>query len=373
MLLFLNSLLALTVIASLIVVLYLLKRTRQLKQQQQMIVSKLKGKPFWRINIASPEYADRWLKLSPYEASGVLLDSGDALKIQAYWPKTSKLVEHTFPKNELEVEWLGNTTMRAGNLYWAQLSCKRGKVRFSADTGIKAMHSREALEDIFRGAFPDVDLNENETNDFALEKNPRTLAAIVLLFSLIAYALIDTFFISHYELLEQQLIRILTHPYIRFGWIPIGAGVMYLLYPFFKKGNVPARESWVMSGFLMGVFLLSAIPIAKRVDQFLAAAPAQDYEYRVVDGYRLEPVNASLGLPSLRFPKAREYWSQFEENAPYKIPLLNGPLGLWQLDHSKFDKPVRAFYENNKKQKQQLMEKIPPLAPTNQTPNQAPN
>ncbi len=340
---------AVTVIAALGFVLYLAWRTRQFKKQQQKILSKIKGQHFWRINIARPEFVSRWLRVAPYEASGVLVDDGDHFIIHGYWQKTGKMVESTFLKSDLRVQWLGNTSMRSGNLYWAQLTTARGDLLISADTGMNALRSREGLEDIFRGAFPDYALSEEEIADFALEKNPRTRLAMVVLFTLMAFALIDTFVVSKFELTDHQLASILLNP-IGLGVLLVGyGGGLYALYRYFIQGNVPARESWVLSGFLIGIFLLSLAPLAKRFDQIFAQTPSQDYAYHVVDGTRLLPLDASLHLPNLRFPRSREYWAQFTESAEYKIPFLRGPLGLWQLDHEKFDKPLIDFYEKAKK------------------------
>jgi hypothetical protein len=340
---------AVTVIAALGFVLYLAWRTRQFKKQQQKMLSKIKGQRFWRINIARPEFVSKWLRVTPYEASGVLIDEGDHFKIHGFWQKTGKIVESTFLKSELRVQWLGNTSMRSGNLYWAQLTTARGDLLISADTGMNALRSREGLEDIFRGAFPDFELSDKEIADFALEKNSRTRLAMIVLFTLMGFALIDTFVVSKFELTDHQLANILLNP-LALGVLLVGyGGGLYALYRYFIQGNVPARESWVLSSFLAGIFLLSLAPLAKRFDQIFAQTPSQDYAYRVVDGTKLEPLDTSLQLPNLRFPRSREYWAQFTKNEEYKIPFLRGPLGLWQLDHEKFDKPLIDFYEKTKK------------------------
>jgi hypothetical protein len=346
---FLDILYPLIILSVLGLMTYLALRNRRFKKQQQKILSRLKGERFWRINIARPEFIASWLRIAPYEASGVMIDTGDHIKIQGFWQKTGKLVESTFPKSELQAKWLGNKSIRSGNLYWAQLSSTHGNLMISADTGINAMRSREGLEDIFRGAFPDIELSDAETTDFALEKNPRTKLAIIVLFSLMAFALLDTFVISKYELIDQQIGSVLLHPLVMVGLAVFYAGALFLLYRFFKQGEVPARESWALSGFLVVIFLLSLGPLAKRLDQVLASSPSQDYAYRIIDDTRLEPVDASLQLPKLRFPRSREYWAQIDKNTDYKIPFLRGPLGLWQLDHDKFDKPLIDFYEKNKK------------------------
>lgn len=329
------------------VMLYLAWHLRQLKQQQQKILSQLKGQRFWRINIARPEFMSKWMRITPFEASGVLIDTGVDIKVQGYWQKSGKLMESSFPKTALKVQWLGNTSLRAGNLYWAQLQTGRENLLITADTGMNALQSRAALEDIFRGAFPDYPLSDKESTDFALEKNPRTKRALIVFFALMVFALLDTFVITRFELTDHQLRNILLNP-VAMGALLLGYGAaLYSLYRYFTAGQVPARESLVLSGLVATVCLLSLAPLAKRLDQILASTPSQNYNYRVVGVSRLEPVNTSLQLPNLYFPRGREYWTQFVIGTEYKVPFLRGPMGLWQLDHKKFDQPMLDFYQKN--------------------------
>ena len=85
-------------------VLFLAWRTRQFKKQQQKLLSQLKGKRFWRINIARPEFISSWMRISPYEASGVLIDDGDSITIQGFWQKSGQMVESNFPRSTLSVK-----------------------------------------------------------------------------------------------------------------------------------------------------------------------------------------------------------------------------------------------------------------------------
>ena len=320
-------------------------RVRQFKKQQQKMLSRLqKGQRYWRINIARPGFMKRLMRLFPYEASGILVDDGESFKVQGFWQKSGKTAESRLLKSELAVVWLGNTSMRSGNIYWAELKTPRGSLLISADTGMNALKSREGLEDLFRGAFPDIELSDREVADFALEKNPRTRWAMLVFFAVGAFALFDTFVFSKYELTDHQLLGILVNPISMPVLVALSGAGLYLLYRYFLQGDVPARESWVLSSFLVMTCLLASAPLAKRLDQALAASPSQDYSYRIA-GTRLEPQDSSLQLPRLNFQKSHEYWAQFENGSTYKVPFLRGPLGLWQLDHEKFDKPLMDFYK----------------------------
>lgn len=339
-------LLALVQLAFLVAILVMFYRHRSLKRRQDALVQELKGVQYWRINVARPRFFRSWLRLLPFEGKGVLIAEGDdAVRMKGFWNKDGHPFDVPIDLRHSRAEWLGNRNLRAGNLYWAQLETPRGTIVFSADTGMNALQSREALSDIFRAVFTGQELTEAQTQDFALEKNPRSVLAMVLFFGLLFFALIDTFAISRFELTDAQIGRILRHPLTWVGTLPAAALAYLLAYRHLLGGDVPARESNVLALMLVAVMTGSALPLAKRIDQVLAQAPSRNYDYRVTGTARLDPVDPTLGLPAMRFPRAKEYWEQFPTGSVYPIPYLRGPMGLWQLDHAAFDAPLRAFYE----------------------------
>ncbi len=338
-------LLLITYLVVLVWILYLFWSQRVMKRLQNELVTDLKGVRFWRVNLARPAFFKRWLTWQPFEAKGVLIDEGAQLRVRGYWRGNKRRFESVMRKAECQPSWLGNRSIKSGNMYWGQLRTPKGDMLFAADTGVYALPSRENLKDIFSAIFPQLELPEEASQDFALEKNSHSIAALVLFFGLLAYALIDTFFVSRYEVTDQQLFRILSHPGVLIGAAVIGCVSALGAYRWMLSGQVPSRESLVLSAFLVSAIGLAALPIAKRVDQVLASGPSQDYAYQLMQPARLEPVDKSLDLPRLRFPKSREYWDQFDDGHLYSIPFLRGPLGLWQLDHEKFDPPLISFFE----------------------------
>ncbi|MET4580387.1 hypothetical protein [Ottowia thiooxydans] len=326
-------------------ILYLVWSQRVMKRLQNELAADLKGVRFWRVNLARPAFFKRWFNVLPFEAKGILIEEGSQLRVRGYWRSNRKRFESVLRKAECQPSWLGNRSIKSGNMYWGQLRTPKGDLLFSADTGAYALPSRESLKDIFSSIFPELELPEDAIQDFALEKNSRSIAAMVFFFGLLAYAVIDSFFVSRYELTDQQLFRILFHPGVWIGSAVVGSVMAIGAYRWMLSGHVPSRESLVLSFFVISAIGFSALPLAKRVDQVLAAEPSKNYAYRVNLPARLEPADEALGLPRLRFPKSREYWDQFKDGQPYSIPFLRGPLGLWQLDHEKFDPPLIAFFE----------------------------
>jgi hypothetical protein len=327
--------------------LYIFSRNRAMKRRQNAMVEKLSGKRYWRINLASPAFFQRFLRVLPFEAKGVLIDEDESFRIQGFWLKTGGAFESVVSKTNCTVEWLGNRTLRSGNLYWARLTTPKGPVLFCPDTGMNALPSREALADIFRSAFPHFALTTIEKDEFALEKNPRSLGAVAIFFALMLFALLDSFVITKYELADAQIAHILRQP-LAWLMVPMSlAATLALLYRFFSRGNIPSRESMVLAMLLCAVLAGSTVPMLKRIDQSLAHQPTQNYVYVVTRIGHLEPKNASLNLPKMRFLRANEYWSQFPVETEYQIPFLRGPMGLWQLDHAVFDPPIVEYYKKH--------------------------
>ena len=335
------------VLATLLMV---LRKNRRTKNEQDKLVDALHGVRYWRVNLARESFYQKWLRFMPFEAKGVLIDEGDALRIKGHWLKEKSAFDSRFEKSQCHVQWLGNRSIKAGNLYWAKLITERGTLLFSADTGINAQASREALADLFRSAFPEFPLSSEQTSDFALEKNRRSLSLLLIMAALGAGGVFNQFFASSWlELTDDQLAKILSYPFTLPLVLLISGGFVWCLYLYLIKGRVPSRESIALSLLMSLILLATAIPVAKRVDQVLAGSVSENQIYRVKKAGILEPVASDKGLPMLRFPRSRDYWEQFPEGTEYPIPFVHGPLGLWQLDHSQFDPPLLAFYEKQEK------------------------
>ena len=327
-------------------VLYLYWRNRMMKKRQDALIQGLEGVRYWRINMAREPFFKSWLRLMPFEAKGVLIDDGGSLRLRGFWLKGSKAFDVAIDKSQCQVEWLGNRTLKAGNLYWAKLTTARWTLFFCADTGMYALPSREALSDIFRSVFPRYPLAGEQTQDFALDKNPRSLALVVLFLLALVFALVDTFVISRYELTDSQLAAIWRNPLMLIGALLAVGGCCIGFYRWLTGGRVPARESLVLSVFTALTLFAAAMPAAKRVDQWLATEPTRAYAYQITTPGYLDPVDQSLGLPALKFPRMKEFWQQYPEGARYDVPFLRGPMGLWQLDHQVFDPPILDFYKS---------------------------
>lgn len=144
--------------------------------------------------------------------------------------------------------------------------------------------------------------------------------------------------------------RLLSNPALAVAACASLLGVGFFSYRRLISAQVPVQESLALALFLVVALAMAAMPALKRADQALAKGKSHWYRYRMVDQVvHQSPVDARQSLPTLRFTKAPEYWAQLPVGSEVQVPLLRGPLGLWQLDHQRFAPPILAFYENASK------------------------
>jgi hypothetical protein len=319
-----------------------LRRERRMKKLQDALLDEMlpgftAQQRWFRVNVARQDFFARWTRLFGFEAKGLLIDLGDRVRIVATCHDGERL-ERQLPKTPEAVRWHGNTGLRAANLHWLELGSAPDVLRVSADTGMNALASREATADLMRALLPQQPLGASARADFALEKHPGALAATVLALVLMVGALVDLTITEH-QLLRPRGLFLLGVP---------AALVGLLLYPLLARRQVPARESWVLSG-LVACGLAIAVPgAAMRLDQWLSAGPAAT-SYRLVEGARLQPVEP--GPPEVSLADVREYWKQFEPGTLHELDIVHGPLGLWQLDRSRLNTLTRDWYRREDQSK----------------------
>ncbi|RUP35672.1 MAG: hypothetical protein EKK45_00600 [Curvibacter sp.] len=343
-----NGVLFLIIIAQLLLALYQYRRHRRLKMHQQRLVESLAGVRYWRVGMARVEFLKTWPKLGPQQALGVLIDDGDTLRLRGRWHGAQEDVEKVIRKDSVGLTWIPPHPFRTANLAWLRLDDPTGSLLICAETLPQPKASREALADLAKAVFPHFRLPQGAATEFSLEKNRYSLTAMLLFLALAAFSLLDTYVFNPYELIESQVAKLLVNPLVALSALIVLAGVGFFSYRRLMAGQVPAQESVVLTVFLTASLAMAALPALKRVDQALAPEGSTWYRYRLVDRVvHFSPVDARQGLPTLRFTKAPEYWAQMEVGSEVQIPLLRGPLGLWQLDHQRFDPPILKFYESS--------------------------
>ncbi|KQV89373.1 hypothetical protein [Pelomonas sp. Root1237] len=285
---------------------------------------------WFRINLASPDFFARRMRVLGFEAKGLLIDQGEQLRVVAVRSDGERL-ERWVPKSPGTVRWRGNVGLRSANLHWIELGQAPDFVMVSADTGMNAMASREATADILRALLSQQPLDASALTEFALEKHPVARIAVVAFLVLLLTTLGDYAFSEHQVLRSERLIVL--------SLVAGFAGL--LIYPVFKQHKVPGRETLVLTMLLVGMLGAAMPRAALRLDQWLSGG-AVATSYRLVHGGLLQPVEE--GPPPVRLRDIRAYWDQFEPGSIHELDIVHGPLGIWQLDRSRLNALTREWY-----------------------------
>jgi hypothetical protein len=313
------------------------RKSKQLKKTQEQLIQAIdkNSASHWiRVNIASAQRFKKRFKIVPFDAKGIVINHPEHIQIQGQRIAGQK-ISRTIDKRDLHMDWIGNPNLASSNMHWIRIKVGGQSVYLSADTGMNALQSREATADLCRMINPHFKLPSTALNEFALEKNPASLTAVLVFFALMAFAFGDGLILNSHELLKLG----------GAAWaMPVAALLPLPAYALLTRQKVPSRESLALTSLLSVALLLSVIPVLKRVDQLLSTDGAVSTAYRLDKDAQLKPVTE--GPPVLDFGHQKEYWAQFEEGSVHHFDLTHGPLGLWQLDHAKLDQPVRDFYKN---------------------------
>jgi hypothetical protein len=321
---------------------------RKFKNIQTEMVRTLSGKKYWRVVWKDDSTKKSFLSMIDYDGVGVLVDEDEFLGIKSNWASKKPILDVRWPKDQVQARWVGNQSFGSANRFWGELRHKEQALQFAIHSnlpmGTLGPASRQGLEDVFRSLFPNQ-LSDSDLKDFALEKNNASLWSVIIIFALMAFGAIDTFVLNRFELIDEQIASIVLNHWVALGTFTSAAVVLWALYCGLRSCVVPKPEAWGISLLLVAMLVVNALPIAKRVDQYLAKGKVENYQYIVESEYRLRPADDKLGLPHLRYRRLPEYWASIQVGSAYPMPMLRGPLGLWQIDRDEFSKPVLAFYQ----------------------------
>lgn len=310
-------------------------RLRLGKQRQDALLDELApgaGCRWFRVLVSRPEAFARRLKWLPFEGPGLLLDTGDAVRVVAnLW--SGERLDWLSPRSTLQIE-RADGGMAGIRSHWLRLKAGGGELMVAADSGMTARALPEATAELFRTLLPGQPLPSLALGGFALDKNRASAIATSVLLALLVFAGVDAMLNEH-ELLSEALFVVLPL---------LGVLLTLPLFPLLRRHRVPTAESAGVALLMAIAMALAVVPFTKRLDQMLAPT-ARSVVYRLVGATSLQPLQP--GLPALQFPELKEYWAQFEQGSEHAFLLVRGPLGLWQLDRSPLHEKTRAFYASH--------------------------
>ncbi|MBN1473096.1 MAG: hypothetical protein JW914_00630, partial [Syntrophaceae bacterium] len=206
-----------------------------------------------------------------------------------------------------------------------------------------AMPSRSQTAELYRNIVGQHEQFEG-TKEFALEKNPASLSALVIIFLLFIYAIADGLFLNPLEIVGYKIELL---PLLLLLSLLIASVILF--YKKLINFSVPARETLVLTMLFFFVLSISGVLVVKRIDTSTAVEPMQNYDYKANEKDVLEPLQE--GLPKLPLKAKNEYWKQFEDDHIFRFPLQKGGFGFWQFDGRELDKDIEAFYANKNENK----------------------
>jgi hypothetical protein len=168
---------------------------------------------------------------------------------------------------------------------------------------------------------------------FALESHRHALVAMVLMLSLLCYAVIDIALNEESYAVEPPLVLFAL------------AGVMAMLPSllWLASTGVPRAETLGVS-LLLGVAVGVALyPALLRLNEATDAGGLRAYDYRLTAYVVFTPVDSNL--PVLEFPNHMDYWRQFKLGTTHRFELRKGGLGFYQVNMEPVHFKMREYFD----------------------------
>jgi hypothetical protein len=172
------------------------------------------------------------------------------------------------------------------------------------------------------------------TGGFALEKNPRSLAIVVLFFGFVLYAFLDGVFLGE----EIYVGEVPLESFIVAGSAGAVASTLWL-----RGAKIPVAEVLIVSLLFGAAIGAAAYPGALRLNAMTDTEGLRTHEYVMQPNITFTAVEP--GMPALSFPRHGDYWSQFKPGSKHVFELRRGGLGFYQLNFEPVQDRMRVYYE----------------------------
>lgn len=326
-------------IALLVTAVYLSRRRARTQQLilQTHAAALCEGRWF-RIRYASPVYYQRWLKIFPWNDSGILHVTPQSIRL---YLEHDQIID--IPVAQCHAHWHGQKFFPNGFVHWFSLQHAGAIHYLTSETGALILNSQTSTADIFTqlsnylGDALDVAIPYFPPVAFAIEKNPAALTCVVVFFILLGYFLIDNFFVLQEDYLNWPK-----------QYLFIIGGLLALIGAFLlmERHKVPTPENTVIALLLCAATVGAMYPGLRRLNQLTDSDGLQPYTYTFSETRLLIPQDTNLPRLAIAMGnRERDYWLQFKTGDSYEVLIRNGGLGFYQIDMSPIYSRMRDFYQ----------------------------
>ena len=168
---------------------------------------------------------------------------------------------------------------------------------------------------------------------FDLGSHYATIIFTTSLFVLLAYAVVDTFFVYSDVYINSPPLSLF-----------VSGGLVFTVIAFLVMQRSKIPMYIIISLALMnGVAFAAAMhPGLLRINQFTDNDGLREFTYLREANNIYSP--ETPGTPSITVHQPYEYWAQFQPGSKYVFQLRRGLLGFWQLSESRLIRSYREFF-----------------------------
>ena len=173
--------------------------------------------------------------------------------------------------------------------------------------------------------------------EFALESNPHSLIAVILLLTFLIYASVDSI-INSETYIDKSFYQI-------YLWSGVVTSIIVMGWQMIAK--VPKSESFAVGLFFGGALGVALYPGLLRINQLTDTQGLQTYQYVLQSDYSLKSLDNDE-LPRLFFKTDLDYWSHFEPDSIHEIELRKGGLEFYQINMAPIYADMRQYFRSSK-------------------------
>jgi hypothetical protein len=183
-----------------------------------------------------------------------------------------------------------------------------------------------------------IELNEG-SKLFDLGSHSATMVFTISLFVLLAYAIVDTFFVFSDVYIDSPPLNLF-----------VSGGLVFAVVAFLVMHRAKIPMYIIISLALMnGVAFAAAMhPGLLRINQLTDNDGLREFTYIREANNIYSPEQP--GTPAISMQQPYEYWAQFQPGSRYVFLLRRGQLGFWQLNESSLIESYREFFTQDRNQ-----------------------